>query len=540
MSRASQRSPNARACRLACSASRSRGPRPGSEQGRGSSERGARLAQVLERVPEDDRRRGRRDRRGRRRARPAAGIRCARSRRRAARARKRVEQGAVAGTHVEYLAAGAIRPGARRAGPRVPNGASAGRRNGRSPAGTSLSRPLELLVGGLRVRARRAAARALDAARRPRSPVAERRPAPIAALRRSGRRRAIRTPFRGGWCGHLRHRGEIRADRQSQPVTSSAQHGGERDHAAAGTSLAVIVPATDGPPTLERCVEAIRAAVEPPRRDRRRRPPRPGEAPRRPGTPVSPAPASDVLAFVDSDVIVRPEAFSRMRRSIRGRSRAGVRSSGHTTILPRPPTPCRASGTCSTTTCTESTAGRANTFWAGLGAVRRDAFLAVGGFDERRYPRAIDRGRRGRDRASSTRAGGVELDPGLQGKHLEADGRSPPRRGPTSRGVESPRSGLLRERGAATSDLNLGWRHRASAAASVFALVALAARRARRPPRSPRSRCFALNRSFYGLLLRRRGPAQAGRRRGAARSAPRRRRRVGCPAGLFARGVRRP
>ena len=34
----------------------------------------------------------------------------------------------------------------------------------------------------------------------------------------------------------------------------------------------------------------------------------------------------------------------------------------------------------------QAAAGPASTFWAGLGALRRDAFLASGGFDERRYP----------------------------------------------------------------------------------------------------------------------------------------------------------
>ena len=31
-------------------------------------------------------------------------------------------------------------------------------------------------------------------------------------------------------------------------------------------------------------------------------------------------------------------------------------------------------------------AGPASTFWSGLGAIRRDAFLAVGGFDGERFP----------------------------------------------------------------------------------------------------------------------------------------------------------
>lgn len=60
----------------------------------------------------------------------------------------------------------------------------------------------------------------------------------------------------------------------------------------------------------------------------------------------------------------------------------------------------------------------AQTFWAGLGAVRRDAFLAVGGFDATRFDTAsvedIDLGRRLRQ------AGGlIRRRPEIQGTHLK-------------------------------------------------------------------------------------------------------------------------
>lgn len=63
-------------------------------------------------------------------------------------------------------------------------------------------------------------------------------------------------------------------------------------------------------------------------------------------------------------------------------------------------------------------AGEAETFWAGCGIVRREAFRAVGGFDALRYPRPqiedIDLGYRLRD------AGGtIRLDPTLTGTHLK-------------------------------------------------------------------------------------------------------------------------
>jgi GT2 family glycosyltransferase len=66
----------------------------------------------------------------------------------------------------------------------------------------------------------------------------------------------------------------------------------------------------------------------------------------------------------------------------------------------------------------QRSARRASTFWAGCGAIRRDAFDAVGGFDARRYARPsvedIELGYRLR------RAGfGIALDPELQAKHLK-------------------------------------------------------------------------------------------------------------------------
>ena len=61
-------------------------------------------------------------------------------------------------------------------------------------------------------------------------------------------------------------------------------------------------------------------------------------------------------------------------------------------------------------------AGEAETFWAGCGAVRTRAFVAVGGFDEARYPRPqiedIELGYRLRDQG-----GRILLRPEIQGTH---------------------------------------------------------------------------------------------------------------------------
>jgi glycosyltransferase involved in cell wall biosynthesis len=95
----------------------------------------------------------------------------------------------------------------------------------------------------------------------------------------------------------------------------------------------------------------------------------------------------------------------------------------------------------------------AATFWAGCGAVRREVFRAVGGFDERRYPRSsiedIELGYR-------LRQGGhrIVLDKGLQGKHLKRwTFRSVVLTDVRSRAV--PWTRLILERKTAPSDLNL-------------------------------------------------------------------------------------
>lgn len=65
-----------------------------------------------------------------------------------------------------------------------------------------------------------------------------------------------------------------------------------------------------------------------------------------------------------------------------------------------------------------TSAGPAETFWAGCGAVRRAAFTEVGGFDERRYPRPqiedIELGYRLRDRGRR-----IVIVPEIQGTHLK-------------------------------------------------------------------------------------------------------------------------
>jgi GT2 family glycosyltransferase len=156
-------------------------------------------------------------------------------------------------------------------------------------------------------------------------------------------------------------------------------------------------------------------------------------------------------------------------------------------------------------------AGDVRTFWAGLGAVRAEAFRAVGGYDERfRRPSVedIDLGYR------LTSAGGrIVIDPNLNGTHLKrwtflssivSDVRD--------RGV--PWTQLIQRYGLST-DLNLGWALRLSVvcAYAIAGLLALGLW----VPRVwwalplPLGGLIWLNADYYGHFLRTKGATFAAR-----------------------------
>jgi GT2 family glycosyltransferase len=137
--------------------------------------------------------------------------------------------------------------------------------------------------------------------------------------------------------------------------------------------------------------------------------------------------------------------------------------------------------------------------------VRREAFRTVGGYDEGRFEHPsvedVDLGMR-----LSESGGTIRLDPAIQGTHLKRwTLRSMIRTDFSRRGIPWTRL-LLRRRRTSTA-LNLGWRHRISAMASLgvialavlgsfLALVSLAA-------------MVALNLSLFRAIHRSRGPLQA-------------------------------
>jgi GT2 family glycosyltransferase len=273
---------------------------------------------------------------------------------------------------------------------------------------------------------------------------------------------------------------------------------------SAAVKMTAIVPATDDPATLERCLEALRTGTRPP--DETivvTEPAGAGPAQAR-NTGVSTA-SGDVIVFVDSDVVVHADALARIEASL-------ADGSGVTAIFgsyddsPEAPGAVSAFRNLLHHHVHQAAAGEVPTFWAGLGAIRRDAFLAAGGFDAERYPTSsiedIELG--SRIAANGDR---VLLDPAVQGTHLKRwTLASSVRTDFGRRGV--PWVELVIGTGAPAGILNLGWRHRASAALSL--LGALAALR-RRPlaVAAALSGLVALNRDLYALILARRGPGAA-------------------------------
>jgi GT2 family glycosyltransferase len=267
-------------------------------------------------------------------------------------------------------------------------------------------------------------------------------------------------------------------------------------------SLSVVVPATDSPGTLADCLRAIEAASDPPEQLLVVEAPR-GAGPAAARNIGARRATGDIVVFVDSDVLVHGDVFQQIRKAF-------SKDRGLTALFGSYDDDPRANGVVSDFRnllhhhVHQRAAGPATTFWAGLGAVRRDAFEAAGGFDEHTFPHPsvedIDLGMRLVDQG-----GRIVLDPLLQGKHLkrwtlagmiDTDF--------AARGV--PWVTLLLRRGSASTALNLGWRHRTTALASLALLTALARKRLQLTV-GLLLLIVMLNQSLYRLLLRQRGPA---------------------------------
>jgi glycosyl transferase family 2 len=268
--------------------------------------------------------------------------------------------------------------------------------------------------------------------------------------------------------------------------------------------LTAVVPATNRPPTLEACLDAIRAADAGPEQvivisD----PPLSGPAAAR--NAGAQAAEGDVLVFIDADVVVHRDAFCRIRAAFEADEELAA-------IFGSYDDEPAADGVVSSFRnllhyhVHQISGGAASTFWGGLGAIRASVFGRAGGFNAARYPHPsiedIELGMR------IARSGGkILLDPEIQGRHLKLWTLSQMvQTDLIRRGI--PWLRLLLETGESSRTLNLGPRHRMSTLAAVMIPFGLLTRRPRLAALSAIS-FVALNHSFYGLLVRKRGPREA-------------------------------
>lgn len=180
--------------------------------------------------------------------------------------------------------------------------------------------------------------------------------------------------------------------------------------------------------------------------------------------------AADVVLFVDSDCVVHADVVGRVRAAFAA-DRELVALTGSYDEHP----PDKGFASLYMNLRHHHTHQRARregaTFWAGLGAVRREAFLAAGGFDAERYPRPMIE-----DIELSLRLrplGRTALDPALQVTHLKRwTVRSVIATDVFSRAL--PWSKLIAETGAMPNDLNLRTSQRVAAAVAPLALLGLA------------------------------------------------------------------
>jgi len=276
--------------------------------------------------------------------------------------------------------------------------------------------------------------------------------------------------------------------------------GGADEGQLDSVTYSVVMPATDRPRTMDRCVQAILNAANPP------------DEVIVVDAPANMGPAAarnagaarakgSILVFVDADVEVHEDAFTRIRAAFDAEPGL-VAIFGSYDDVPS------AHGVVSTFRnmlhhyVHQNSGGVATTFWAGLGAVRREGFVAVDGFDDWRFRSpSVEDIELGLRLAS---AGGlIRLDPEIQGTHLKRWRFSTMLLTDLLyRGM--PWTALMLERGPQAARLNL--RGSSGVAAAAFGLSLLAMLRGRFRLAAPLAAAyFALNVRFYTLLLRRAG-----------------------------------
>ena len=213
----------------------------------------------------------------------------------------------------------------------------------------------------------------------------------------------------------------------------------------------------------------------------------------------------DILIFIDTDVVAAPDALTGLCRVLDAEPDVAA-VFGAYDLHPSEPNFMSQYKNLSHACIHEMSNPEARTFWAGLGAIRTDAFREVRGYDERfRKPSVedIDLGYRVR------RAGHrLRLDPRFRGKHLKHWALySSIVTDIWSRGV--PWTQLIHRYGALANDLNVRWEMRLSVVLSYVLLGSIVAL-----PFWPTAGWLALgafaaliflSRDYYAWFLRKRG-----------------------------------
>lgn len=253
--------------------------------------------------------------------------------------------------------------------------------------------------------------------------------------------------------------------------------------------MAIIVPVHDGADTLRSCLEALLAAttdadelivIDDGSEDQSGEIARqlgvrvitPGRnegaaAARNRGVAESRAP---LLCFVDADVVIHADALERLRRSLLAEPKLSAVFGSYDDAPAAQGVVSRYRNLLHHHTHQR---GRrdAVTFWTGLGAIRRCAFEAVGGFDDQRFAFSgmedVDLGDRLRSQGLR-----IALDPSAQGKHLKAWSLwSMIRTDVLHRAV--PWGRLVLQSGFAPTDLNLSFEQRTCVALTLGAPLLL-------------------------------------------------------------------
>lgn len=223
------------------------------------------------------------------------------------------------------------------------------------------------------------------------------------------------------------------------------------------------------------------------------------------------AASGDVLFFVDADVVVPDWAVDHVRERFAAGPEVDALVGSYDAHPGDPAFLSQYRNLLHHYTHQTADPARFTTFWTGCGAVRRSAFLRLGGFDEGYGVPSIEDIEFG---YRLTEAGGqIELDSALQVTHLKAWGLGDMVRTDVLKRA-APWTELLLQRGSVDNSLNVDRRNRASLVAvglaAVSPLVALASPVGAAVLAAGAVGTFgALNGSFYRYLWGIRGPGFA-------------------------------